>query len=1035
MVTADMKRSDFTVRLFLSFLLVGAPASVAGPKDVAEAALGSRTPGLLLSIGSTDGELELACAKAGWLVQGLGREVDPAAARNRARDAGLPGLASFRAVPDFARLPYADGLANVVVADLDRLGPRAPAREELLRVLAPLGTLRVREDGRWSSVTKPVPPGSDVWEHWDHGADGNPYSTDEGIQPTTTLRWLTGATSVHAAGSKVGLRVADGHVYYTGIDHDVERRRGRSGRNDVFARDAFNGMLRWKRPIEGVPGGGDQPPRFALTAKDGRVYVYPEGGGKLHALDARSGETVVTFDGGPDGPPVTGWDKWEDRIREIHFIVRVFDGKVLQSHRNIVCLSDADTGELLWRRDLGREATVGWAVAAGGRVFLVVSDRPLHWNRASHATPTSRVVALDAGDGGTVWTHDKLKDHAAFRIIHFRDSVIVPAFPWSEQKANFYGGPKVVRLAAATGEVVWSVQDEGKRTRGHYPIVMARGDEIFVGQQGGFGVDFNRGVFTRSYSWGQIDNSCADLKCVPDYTMYGLTFMDEAGERIHRGQTRSICDVGLFPAYGLLYGSPLGCLCSEYVNGYTALGSEPIEAEIPVEERLERGPAFGRTAKGEAAGTGDAWPVYLGDAARGAAVATAVNTNAVAAWETAPLATWPATGFVDDWKDNERIAGLITAPTAGGGKVFVAAPHAHTLFAIDAATGETAWTHTAGGRVDSPPTLVDELAIFGCHDGTVTALRARDGALVWRFLAARNHRTICVHSQLESAWPVSGSVLPMPDGVWVTAGRQSALDGGILIHKLDPRTGGILTKTRVWVDPDRHREEEDSDLVRSRTRNQRVNDILVSNGERPCLWITPLKNQYADGELVDIENRMVPARALRWAAPSKDHLTTLADAKWIWSAQSGGLLSRRLDTVGRHDKSGVNYAELNGEKICRSDDALYVLGSVAPKELKALSGGLVRLTLRADGGLPDGADWTARNPGRHTRDAMIVAGDHIVVADYDPGKDTAGLRYCSTATGEMVAEVALPSRVVLNGLAAAEGRLLVSGTDGVVRAY
>ena len=536
--------------------------------------------GLAIHVGATDGQFESRLAASGnMLVHGLAvSEENLTRARAEIRKLkNRYGMASVHAVASLERLPYADNIANVVIADLDALGDDAPSISELRRVVVPTGELWTKAKGKWTKQTEPIPAGVDVWQHWDHGADGNPYSTDEHVAPTTSLRWLAGATITDGAGSKVGLRISDGHVYYTAIQYDVARRFRREPNNDVIARDAFNGLLRWKRPIDGVPGGGDQPPRFALTASGGRVYCYPDEGGPLQALDAKTGETLVKFEAGPQAPPVKGWNKWDDRVSKIHYIVRVFDEKVFQASGGTAYLSDAETGKLLWKESFGKDSVIGWAVAADDKVFLAVSDRPLIKNRASHATPADHIIALDVKSGKTLWDYDELTGRALFRVIHFRGSVILPTFSTEGFKPNFGKNLLVVRLNADDGKVVWKSEPKGEG-RGHYWIAMGRGDEVFVGQQGGFGLDFETGEMTQKYSWGQVDNSCADLKCVPGYTMYGLTFIDREGQRIHRGQTRTVCDVGLFPAYGLLYGSPLGCLCSEYINGYPAMAHRRQQA-------------------------------------------------------------------------------------------------------------------------------------------------------------------------------------------------------------------------------------------------------------------------------------------------------------------------------------------------------------------------------------------------------------------------------------------------------------------------
>ena len=46
--------------------------------------------------------------------------------------------------------------------------------------------------------------------------------------------------------------------------------------------------------------------------------------------------------------------------------------------------------------------------------------------------------------------------------------------------------------------------------------------------------------------------------------------------------------------------------------------------------------------------------------------------------------------------------------------------------------------------------------------------------------------------QLESAWPVHGSVLVHDDVLYCTAGRSMFLDGGLRFLRLEPATGKLL---------------------------------------------------------------------------------------------------------------------------------------------------------------------------------------------------------------------------------------------------
>ena len=130
-----------------------------------------------------------------------------------------------------------------------------------------------------------------------------------------------------------------------------------------------------------------------------------------------------------------------------------------------------------------------------------------------------------------------------------------------------------------------------------------------------------------------------------------------------------------------------------------------------------------------------------------------------------------------------------------GGKLFVASVDTHTVHALDAGTGKVAWNFTAGGRVDSSPTIWQGRAIFGSTDGYVYCLGTDDGKLIWRFRAAPAERRMGAFEQLESVWPVHGNVLVRGDTVYCVAGRSMFLDGGLRLLRLDPKTGQKLSET------------------------------------------------------------------------------------------------------------------------------------------------------------------------------------------------------------------------------------------------
>ena len=80
--------------------------------------------------------------------------------------------------------------------------------------------------------------------------------------------------------------------------------------------------------------------------------------------------------------------------------------------------------------------------------------------------------------------------------------------------------------------------------------------------------------------------------------------------------------------------------------------------------------------------------------------------------------------------------GVARNVTVAGGRVYVSRVDAHTVYAVDADSGEIAWSRTVNGPVDSPPTILGNLVLFGCRDGNVYCLDTQTGEQIWRFRAA-----------------------------------------------------------------------------------------------------------------------------------------------------------------------------------------------------------------------------------------------------------------------------------------------------------
>ena len=180
------------------------------------------------------------------------------------------------------------------------------------------------------------------------------------------------------------------------------------------------------------------------------------------------------------------------------------------------------------------------------------------------------------------------------------------------------------------------------------------------------------------------------------------------------------------------------------------------------------------------------------------------------------------------WKKD--FGGKLSQPVVCGGKLFLSEVETHCVYALDATSGKELWRFIAGGRVNSPPTIYRGLALFGCADGRVYALDASDGHLAWKFQAAPSDRKLMSYGQLESVWPLAGSVLIQDGNLYCVAGRSMFLDGGLRMVILKPESGELVSENVM----DRNvpgGDKELEDLLMGKHMPVAMPDILSSDGQ------------------------------------------------------------------------------------------------------------------------------------------------------------------------------------------------------------
>jgi len=640
----------------------------------------------------------------------------------------------------------------------------------------------------------------------------------------------------------------------------------------LVARDAFNGVLLWKRSIERwhtrlwpLKSGPASLPR-RLVSVDDVVYATLGIQAPVSALDAASGKTLRQYantEGAEEILYVGGMllalvnptpvdlqadladDVEEGRSRDGRTtyspqMARIWAG--IRSRRwsnsdRVVRAFDAQTGRPLWER--------------AGRVIpltLAADEDTAYYHDGE------KVVALDLADGREQWTSEPVPVWQGLEGQGLQ-SWFAPTLVVCDGKVLFAGGEKMhmsymgwgskdigqdtmTALDAKTGKRLWTADHPYSGYNSPEDLFVIGGN-VWTGvtAQGG-----PEGRYTaRSLQNGKITKDCPPTvqtswfhhrchraKATDQYVLCsraGIEFVDvDSGEWTIHHWVRGGCLYGIMPCNGLVYSPPHPCACypEAKLYGFTALAAANTEhpgqgqAE-QADQRLQRGPAYEQeTARSVIRDprAGD-WPTYRADAARSGAVACDVSPDLRRTWEV-------------------PFRGRLTQPIAVGDRLFIAEVDHYAVHALDVASGDRLWSFTAGGRVDTPPTFAHGRVLFGSADGYVYCLRASDGALAWRFRAAPVDRRTVAFERLESVWPVHGSVLVQNGVASFVAGRSMYLDGGLRLCRLDVDTGRLLGEKIL---DDRDPETQESLQVRIKGLNMPVAlpDILTSDGE--CLFM------------------------------------------------------------------------------------------------------------------------------------------------------------------------------------------------------
>jgi len=1045
------------------------------------ASLARFSGGLVIHIGCGDGQLTAALRLAdNCVVQGL--EADPKAveiARAAIRASGKYGPVSVIHW-DGKKLPYVDNLATLVVCE--DAGEVPPG--EIMRVLRPYGAAVVKRNGKWTVTVKPQLKGTDQWEQHYHGADNNAVAQDTVVGPPRRYQWLGEPQwqRSHLAMPSINSMVSTKGRLFTVEDLGSAEHPALPGKQALVARDAYNGVILWRlmftdwHPI--YIRNKEMPVQIQrrLAAVGDVVYCTPGYSEPITVFDAKTG-AVINKHTSTAGTMEFVYDRGvlyvvtgdQSDISEVHanlsrsalnksMFRREAYGPIIKRRtdpKNDILAIDADSGNQLWK--ISGAGTKGYEGATLG----VMNDRVVF-------ATSKELVCVDASNGKSLWRVPAaivLKGPAGIAVslvlsdqtAYLADSERLRAFRLTDGQAlwetpatiNHHKAPDVF---LANG-LVWTAAYSGSTGRPAPTLGLTR--------MGVNGFDPKTGKLVKQIDQTMLGpmghDRCYRNRITTQYYINTVTggsdFLDlSSSTELPNPWIRSTCGIGPLPCNGLYYTGPMSCACcnSVMLNAMNAMAAEPglSKSDQPIkvgtEATLEKGPAFSAITNLNSP-TSDSpgdWPTYRHDNARTAATKNKVPALLSKRWET-------------------KLGTSASAPVIADGMVFAADVDGHAVCAMKVTDGKIVWRFCAEGRVDSPPTYYRDLLLFGSRDGSAYCLRAADGALVWHF-SPLERRMICAYGQMESAWPICGSILIRDDLAYFAAGRNSFTDGGIFLYALDPRSGDVIYQKRMYGPYGENGFPiENRQVVKGMSIEGFKGDIFIADDKQLYLRHQAFTTNLSPVKLQDVKQpHLIPSHGFLEAIPQHRSFWTI-DTMLHYDIPTGqGGIHGDILVI-----EGSRFYEVRGYTPGRtvwfdprtSGYTLYAgtYGKSAKVSANAAAAGTGRQVAEQaktkktrarnrfpSNVAPSGKLWSSSIPltGKAmvlANDVLFVAGTPVVFPEGDLAKAYEGrmggiLWAASASTGEKLAQYTLDSPPAWDSLAAAEGLLFLSLSDGRV---
>jgi outer membrane protein assembly factor BamB len=862
-----------------------------------------------------------------------------------------------------------------------------------------------------------------------------------------------------------GMVSTKGRLFYI-VDNGQTSDIRLPARWELVARDAFSGVVLWRRKIDKwsdhLHGFRNGPPdlTYRLVAVKDRVHVCLNEDQPVMTLDAATGKTLHTYQGTENARQLICTDKTLVMLTGTSQVaIRLRKVKKGEAKR-LLTVADAETGAIRWKKEIEEDALIPLAVSDGYILYqtlkelvcLSIDDGNEKWRTSNLFI--SETESSSEAKGTRNKKSKKKKSHGGVNW-HWLTPTLV-----AQKGIVYVGGPELmVAVSLKDGEILWkSNVSSGFSSPADIFLI---NDQVWPGVTRSRGAaDFEAGLnaqtgnvekkLNNEKAWSfktLAHHRCYRPKATSKFILSsrsGVEFINlKTGEIDLNHWIRGTCQYGVLPCNGLLYAPPHSCACNikTMLRGLIAFAStdqQPLALQAN-EPALVKGPAYGEITERQPIGrAGEDWPVFRHDGERSGNASTQVPSKIKPIWRT-------------------KIGGKISSPVVSKGRVFVSEVDAHTVHALNSSDGASVWSFTAGARIDSPPTAYKNRILFGSADGWVYCVRETDGELIWRYRGAPKERTIIVRGQPESAWPIHGSVLVQNDSIIISAGRNSYVDGGIYITRLDPRTGKKLDETVINSLDSKTGKQPDGgeDLPGV------LNDILTVSGQSVYMRHLKLDLKTGDDLQTGAPHLFAPVgwvdgnwwhRSYWMYGSDSVNMPPRNISGWaIWSRMGNMVPSGRIMSVGKNHVFGYGRNKypygFDGQFKGGEKNHLFAAQKEASEVLKLkptnIQSGLSSvheylwtteipiyakaMTLTDQAIFVAGPPETeqAKNSGIDLEDPEKVEASYL-------GKEGVSIYVVSAKDGKQIANYKLNTMPVFDGMIAAQRRLFISMEDGSI---